>query len=65
MPRLIIKYSDINDVHSVNKIVERWEQKYTSVKSLKMEYQNKGMTVVAYDDNVEDAIAYDFELVEG
>ena len=64
MPRLIVKYSDINDVHSVSEIVKRWEQKRQPVKSLKMEYQNKGMLVVAYEQGYEDGIVYEFELQE-
>lgn len=65
MRRLIIKYDDINDVHSVSDIVKRWEQKRQPVKSLKMEYQNKGMIVVAYENGYEDARIYEFELQEG
>ena len=56
MRRLIIKYDDINDIHSVGEIVKRWEQKRQPVKSLKMEYQDKGMTVVAYEEGYKDAI---------
>jgi len=56
MPRLIIKYTDIEHVHSIRRAVSSWESHRGNYNSLKLEYQLNGKQIVVYEKGISDAI---------
>jgi hypothetical protein len=62
MPRLIVKYEKLSDIHHLHEVVKAWEKGRPPVKSLKLSYQREGMECVVYDKGWQDAVIVEFAL---
>ena len=56
MPRLVIKYDDINHVSHIKEAVRIWEEERPPADSLKLHFQEEGRSVVIYNKGASDSI---------
>ena len=56
MNRIILKFDNIDHVHSIYTAVNAWHKHRPPAKSLKISYQLEGKQMVVYDKGVSDAI---------
>ena len=60
MPRIIMKFDDVNHVNSVDvdDAIDVWLRQRDSFKSLKMLFEEQGRAIVMYEKGISDALRF-------
>ena len=65
MNRIILKFENIDDIHSIHGAVDEWNKHRPPTKSLKLTYQRGGQEIVIYDKGWKDAMIVTYDRTEG